>query len=103
PGTPPAPVRVQQRLPGPADQARVGAQRAVTRRAAGGDHRAAAPSLVRRHAIPSGVQLAPAPAPPAVPGIHASGAAAYGRRMTQPMQTIEIAGLNVGEGLPHLA
>src|SRR2546425_1377 len=53
PGAPPASVRVQQRLPGPADQARVGAQRAVPRRAAGGDHRAAAPSLVRGHAIPS--------------------------------------------------
>ena len=68
---PPPPLRVQQPLPRSPRGGRRGLQRHLPERPAGGDHRAARPSLLRRLAVPPRVPLASQPPPPAVPRVHA--------------------------------
>ena len=57
----------------PAGRDRADHQRPDSRRAPGGDHRAAGPSLVRRLSVPPRVQEPAHPASAAVPGFHRGG------------------------------
>ena len=73
-GAAPAPVRVQQRLPGAVLLQGDGDHRRVAGRPARRDRRGARPPVVPRLPVPSRVPVPPDGAPPAVPRLHRGGA-----------------------------